>query len=266
MNEPLLLIDGWDIASAGVVLDNDGSGWRDAPELSYQTATWPGRREALLLGTEPVASARRLVITGLQKAATMEELRELRDQVKRHLGAGRALEIAFGDAGPAMDRVYFGYLERVAFEPIKPAYRQPAQKVRITLLCPDPREHDRAETIVDCTAPAELPVATAPSYPIIRVTGPVVDPVITLLDADGEERQRMAFLVTLEAGEVLVVDCQDLRITAEDGTARPETLLEAADFITLDPRDSAGPGGPHATVAITPAPAHAEARYRLAWD
>lgn len=262
----LLKVNGWDVANAGLELDNNGSGWRDAPEYSHQVANIPGRRAATVLTPEPAISPRRLVVTGTQKAATMAALRSARDLLKLNLEAPGLLEISFGDAG-TMDRVHYARLEALKVDPVAPAFTMPVQKVRIQLLCEDPREHDAAETVATFTgARVQCPVGTAPSYPRITLTGPVVNPVVTYRDADLVERLKMEFQVTLAAGEQLVVDCDRLRITDAAGVNRASTLKAAPDFVTLDPADAAGLAGPYPTLEVTPAPGAAEARYRRTWS
>lgn len=255
-------INDTDLESLGLIVDNATTGWRDLPQ-HQDAAVWiPGTLGQLVASPDAQVRPRQLVISGAIKAASVAELETAADALKALLLSGGEVEVRFGTAP---DRVHYARVESAQLPAIPPVLTQRVSRFTATLRCDVPLAFDRAGRVVSFAgAPAELELGTGPSAPVIRISGPVTDPVITYRDAWGREVAKLEITAELDATEYLVIDCARQEVTDQSGAWVNEVLSAGSDFPVFHPEDAVS-GGPWPTIEVSPAPAAAEAMYRRSW-
>jgi hypothetical protein len=94
---------------------------------------------------------------------------------------------------------------------------------------------------------------TAPSWPVWRIAGPCQDPVIT----DTTTGERLAFGLTVQRGEVLVVDTDTRTVLLQGAASRRSALLPGSAWFSLRPGSS--------RVAFRAARTEPDARLTVEW-
>jgi hypothetical protein len=225
----------------------------------------PGVGQAVLTD-QPTPGARLFVLKCNQTAASLAALEELRRQLVWYIKR-RDTVVKLADRAGAFQRCR---VVGADIPPIGPWARDinPAHDVEIELMAEDPAWYSNTETVVNFSAAqTACPIGNAVSWPRIVVTGPIVNPVVTLRAADGSVRRTMTLNITLTAGQTLTVDNEAGTVVDHTGASRMEVPGNGLWMIGLDPADAGGPNGPWPTLALTPAPsggAGAVATYRIA--
>ncbi|HEU0298788.1 MAG TPA: hypothetical protein VFR37_05020 [Longimicrobium sp.] len=241
-------INGVDFGQFGIRFEEiDGLGL--LPDREWPIRPLPGRGQALLTDT-PTPQSRRIVLKGTMMAATPEDLETLRGQAIWYLkNPGDGIRLA-SRAGKHLRCEVVG----ADLPPIGPWAAATSSRVTIEVLAENSSWYDDVETVVDFSAAATpCPIGNGVSRPRIRITGPVVDPVITLYAADGTPRRVTTITATLLAAEWLEIDTDAMTVTDNTGADRMEVLGEGL-WIELVPGDAAGPSGPWPELEIEPAP------------
>lgn len=251
-----------DLESLGLIIDNGTTGWRDLP-AHQDAAVWiPGTLGQLVASPDAQVRPRQLVISGAVRAASAQALEAAVDALKALLLSGGEVEVRFSTAP---DRVHYARVESVQVPGIPPVMRQRVSRFSATLRCDVPLAFERTGRIVSFAhAPAELELGTGPSAPVIRISGPATDPVITYRDAWGREVAKLEITADLDATEYLVIDCARMEVTDQSGAWVNEVLSAGSDFPVFHPEDAVE-GGPWPTIEVSPAPAAAEVLYRRSW-
>lgn len=219
----------------------------------------PGRGQ-VLTSDRATPQARRMVLKGSQEAETLEALHLRRRELIWYLNRANT-EVKLADrTGSHLRCLVVG----ADIPPVGPWANnsRPAHRIEIELLAPDPVWYANNETVVDFTAgPTPMPINTAVSRPVIQISGPCVNPKITLRAADGTIRCTMEVIETMEHSQYITIDTDLMTVKAGDGTTRLHALKEGL-WITLDPNDAGGPNGPWPTLEVAPIPRIATATYR----
>jgi len=257
-----IIVNGYDLGQIGVTTESDLSGWRDSLTGVNRITTLPERAGAVALARPGEYEPRRIVVSVVQHASTLEQLKTWADELKARLSEA-VLEVEFGDRA---GRVFFAILDGgVSINGIPPALIQKAHRARFTLLCQDAQGYERDGTVVDFTAAkVECPQGTGVSVPLIRIAGPVTNPVVTYRDARGTSIQTLGLTATIAADQWRDIDCE-LHTIVDQAGANKISELTSGDFIAIDAHDSAGESGPYATLEVSPTPQLAQASYRRAW-
>lgn len=249
-----MIINGYDTSALGLIIE-DAPRWRDSPRRSRVQAAVPGRIGLVDLGARPVLEPRALEFTGVQKGDTAQQLRDRLDALKRRLERGE-LEIRTFDMS---DRFYRGQLEDLTIAAIRPAFTQRAHRIKIAFLCDDPRAVAITEDVVAFTTATPMPLGSAPSHPVVRITTPT-NPTIIYRNSAGVEQGRLALTIS----GVTWVEIDMGRGTIVDNTGADRiAALTSGTFLELDPFDGTADGTAHPTLEVTGGTG--SGRFRKAW-
>jgi hypothetical protein len=179
-------------------------GWRSLPQLDNLNVERPSRHGAWAARR---LAQQRLVTIRLQPQSFGD--RTLTDDLLAELDAvtgvlGDETEWPLVVKGFGAPQMVFGAIADRDI-PMDDLYSVGAPNVSLLIVCSDPRRYSINRTGVDLPADQTVEVANAgntPTNPILRITGPVTDPVITNLTLD----RIVQFGVTLGSGEQLVID------------------------------------------------------------
>lgn len=221
----------------------------------------------VVLTDAPTPTARRLVLSGWQEAATLAALEDLRRQLVWYVKHPSS-EVKLADKAGAFQRCR---VVGANIPPVGPWARDAAaaHQVEIELLAEDPAWYSSTETVVPFTAgAAACPIGNVTSWPRITIAGPITNPVVTLRAADGSLRRTMVLNIALAAGQTLIVDNEAGTVVDQSGASRMSVPGNGLWMIGLDPADAAGPNGPWPTLSLSGADqgagTSATAAYRIA--
>ena len=90
------------------------------------------------------------------------------------------------------------------------------------------------------TVAVAMVLGTAPSTPLLRISGAATDPVVTYRDAAGNAKQTLGLTITLAATDYLDIDCDTMTIQKSVSGTVTDALstLASGDFLVLDPADA----------------------------
>ena len=234
-----------------------------------RTTALPGRVGTVALAREFESTPRRLVIMGNQLASSAAQLVEDVTALKQRCQEG-TVEIRFSDNE---DRVYLCRAGKIMVTPVSPALARSGKAlhaIRLEMLGQDPLIYDREGTVAGfSTAPAELPLGTAPSLPTFRVHGPTtVGWTLTYKDFRGITRAVQTVASTLSSTQYALVDHELSNIITSTGGDLVAALSSTSDnpFFALDPQDGAGgSSGPWPTVQTNVAAMTGDAIFKRAY-
>jgi hypothetical protein len=131
--------------------------------------------------------------------------------------------------------------------------------VELRFVAPDPtRFATESRAVALSTTPAAVPVGTMPSAPTLWLYGAspsVVNPIILVANASGDETHRLTLTGTLATDDALVLDCAAQTIVRyvagvrQTGTDDGNAWLTSGQFPLLAPEDTIDGDG--ITVALT---------------
>lgn len=129
--------------------------------------------------------------------------------------------------------------------------------VEVQCTAVDPTRYEREPRAVALsTARADAPIGTVPAAPLLYLYGgSVVDPVVILRNASGDETHRLTLTGTLATNDALVIDCARQTIgryvagVLQTGTASGNGWLTSGVFPILAPEDAIDGAG--ITVELT---------------
>lgn len=147
-------------------------------------------------------------------------------------------------------RVLRCVLSSVEVDTYASALAVPVASVTCTLTAADPYKIDREPQLLALgTSRTACPVGTATSAPVLWLYGgtpSVVNPVVIVRAASGEEAMRLTLTGTLAANDALLIDGATQTITrfvagvVQTGTGAGLAWLSSGRFPILDPRDADG--------------------------
>lgn len=224
----------------------------NAPGVFGSAVTVQPRRVSVVLDVRSTAP--------VDRAATM-------DNLARRL---KGLLLLRTDDQP--DREIYCTCGDVKVELYSGAYALGTVSVEVTLLAVDPTRYEREARIYALSATrTAVPVGTVPSAPIIYVYGAspsVVNPVIILRNAAGDEVSRLTLAGTLATNDALIIDCARQSIARyvagvlQTGSSSGNTWLVSGVFPVLDPEDSIDGAGVSLALTSTSGTATGLALYR----
>ena len=231
--QSVLYINDFDTSAIGLVVAG-------VPDIGNIPATAPVTRALyqraglVQVATSPKLAERTITVRGTIVATTVVQRDQYLDALKA-LCLSNLVEVRFLQP---TDRFWRAYLTRLVTTPFSgPQFLAAAVQVELTFTAYDPIGYSlsvRASAFG--AAPLAAPAGTAPSAPLLRLSGGT-DPVVTLRDAAGVARQTIGFTITLAAGDYLDVDCQTMTITKSVSGTVTDALstLASGDFLVLDP-------------------------------
>ncbi len=236
-----------------------------------RTTALPGRVGTVALAREFESTPRRLVIMGNQLASSAAQLIEDVTALKQRCQEG-TVEIRFSDNA---DRVYLCRAGKIVITPVSPALARSGKAlhaIRLEMLAQDPLIYDRNGTVAGfSTAPAEMPLGTAPSLPTFRVHGPITSGwTLTYSDFRGDVKatQTLSSTVTLSSTQFATLDHELSNMATSTGGDLVAALSSTSDdpFFALDPQDGAGGStGPWPTVQTNVTGMTGDAIYKRAY-
>ena len=256
-----MYVNDYPVDKIGLYPDPEGlEGNRSALTVRDRVTFLPGRVGTISLADEVETEPRRLAISCIQRGTSAANLQTRMRELRQRLAEG-VTEIRFEEDS---DKVFYCRLERAEVTGIAPMVSQPNQRVRISLLAQDPLIYDRNGTVVGFSSDeAELPLGTAPSFGIIRISGAVTDPVITYKDFRGDTKATLGLTATLGATEWREID-MDKSTIVDDAGANAIDEMSSGGFFSFDAQDAAGEDGPYPTIEVSP-DADCDALYRKSW-
>jgi len=220
----------------------------------------PGRVGTISLARESESTPRRIVLETIGRGTSAANLQTRLREIRQRFSEGE-IEVRFQDD---IEKLFYCKLESIDVTGIAPMIPQPNHNLRITLLAQDPLIYDRNATVAGFSAVAgELPLGTAPTFPIVRISGAVTNPVLTYKDFAGNTEQTFGLTVTLASGEFREIDMDKSTIVDEAGL-NAISEKSSGDFFSFDPEDAAEEDGPYPTISCSP-DANCDALYRKAY-
>ena len=224
-----LIVDGFDMSTIGLIVDNKLDGFEDGPDLTWPSQQIPQRIDSIVTSSSPTYRDRTITVRGTVLGATRAEMQTTLDMIKWRLSPDEVLVRFAHDE----TREYRARAKRTAVTPIAPALTQRGFSVNIQFVCNDPRKYAISDTVTAFTTATAMALGTAPSHPVLRLTGGT-NPIVIYKDSSAVEQGRMEFTW---AGTWIDVDMLN-RTIIDNASANQATTLTTGDFFTLDPRDS----------------------------
>jgi hypothetical protein len=216
-----------------------------APPVAVRTVQ-PLANAASVFGTGASVAPREIRIALDVWPDTVVERVTVMDTLTRRAGGLRVLR-----AQDAPTRETWVHLTAVAVEYYHQAI--PRCAVTLTFTALDPVRYEwQARVIALTTARAAVSVGTMPSAPLVWIYGndpSVVNPIVIVRTASGDESHRITLAGTLTASDALLLDTATQTITryvsgvVQTGANSGNAWLVSGEFPTIDPNDSVAGDG-----------------------
>jgi phage-related protein len=258
MAQTSLIVDGFDLATIGVIVENV-TGRAGNIDSALPAVTVPGRLGDVVVSAKPNVGSRTLSIRLAALADTRTALLGVLDELKWRFAPQKQHTLVWVDD---QTREMYGYVTDFRDDPIEPDLMQIATRYRLTVECPDPREFATSDTTVSSiTTATDIQLGSAPSTPTITVTGAGTFNLVYKNSA----ATTLKTVSISGATAPVVLDCDAGTVTDAGGNA-VQYLSASSDFpFVFDPQD----GDPYAGTADWPtlecSAGSAEAVYRKAW-
>lgn len=257
---------------ASVVINNKALGdlgfkvaqvasWLDAPTQTLPEVVLPGLAGSVHSDDRPRVTPLDIKIVGTLVGADRDDARAKRDRIMALL-RNSPVTIVFPDS---LQRYLVADLAVLHLDPVGASFNQSKFPAELTLHAFDPYRYDLVDTAPQAPAGVAIrcPLGTAPTRPVLTISGPAVNPILTFSDYAGVGIGSLTLTVALIASDTLVVDCALGKIT-KNGAAL-NTAITVGDFIQFDPaihanRDLA------AWPIVNCSSGACQVRYRRAWS
>jgi hypothetical protein len=243
---PKLWVNDVDVATLYGLWIDTPTGFGDAAESRDTVIPVSGQAGGLVDLEDAQVSPRRITVTGHIIAATADLARSQWEALKLLL-AGPELELK-SDAWPG--RIAMARYERVTW--LRRGDHQDAADFRLDFVVPNPYlvAAQFEVHMVGSDRPRAIPLGSAPSPVDLRLYGSAgINPRIIYYDAQGRERGRVGFTLTLAVGEWIEVDGSTGIALLH--TSSGAVVANAARYLSLDtelfvadPADGDAAGGP----------------------
>jgi hypothetical protein len=254
LQQPVFDVDGW----AGNTVDDFGvewwvtseQGWAATPPVRLTLTDRPERHGAF--DAPSYRGPRVITLEGTAIAPDRAAKESAKDRLAAVLADGSAL-LPLVVTEPHRTR---RALVRLGAESKIADRKAGAFEFSLTMTAPDPLRYSYGLNASTCplpsssggvTFPLSFPLdfgtgssggrllldnaGTAPTWPVWRISGPCVQPVVTNT-ATGEE---LAFELTLQEGEFLVIDTDARSVLLQGTASRRSALLPGSDWFALRP-------------------------------
>lgn len=224
-----------DLDDFGFVVD-PMRGIFDGAKVSYATEQRPGRLETVLTSLTATGQPRDLVIEGHVIADT---LAALTTNIRNLTGwCRRAVAVK-----TAHDSATFLNVKQVDVQITHPPMQGVALTcgVSITFRAFDPLWYATSASAVTFSSNTAMPLGTAPSRPVLRLTGTHTNPTITYKNSGGTTITTLVLTITIAgATDYVEIDCASLTIVKSVSSVITDAIdtLTSGDFIVLDPADA----------------------------
>lgn len=234
-----VLVNGTDLGTQFGFAVEKPAEWGSAPVQQWPAGRLYGLDYQTVLAAEPLIEPRELQLEGTVVGTSHADLITKLDGLKRFLASG-SLQLS---TNHDTTRYYDVRLVRATAVMFTPAFLATAARVTVVLIAHDPCAKATSTTTVNFTSTAQAcALGTAISRPVITITGPATNPLLTLADASGATRETLGFTLTLGGSDALVIDTErkTARKTISSVTSNAIgdiTTNTALTFLALDPRD-----------------------------
>lgn len=219
----------------------------------------PQANAAGIFGAEVSVQGREILWSAFVRAGSVARREDI-IEILMHAWAG--LQELRTDAAP--DRVMYGHLGGPpVVQLIQGVFAIPTFRITVRWLCPDPARYEREPRPYALSAAAcSIPVGTMACAPDVFVMGaatPVVDPVILLYNAAGDEVSRLTLSVSLGSTAYLHIKSGPQLIdhyvagVLQTGASNGLTTVVSGLFPVLDPQDAAPDVDAWGTMALSSA-------------
>ena len=223
-----LIVDGFDMSTIGLVVDNGLKGFEDGGGLKWKNVRIPHRMDAIVTSSSPEYRDRQITVPATVLGETRAEMDAFLDEIKYRLSPDEVL-VRFAHDETREFRVR---VDQATVTTIAPALIQRGTKIAIRMVCFDPRKYAISDTVQAFSGATSMVLGTAPSHPVLRLTGGT-NPIVIYKDSSAVEQARMEFTWS---GTWIDVDMLNKTIIDNAG-ANQASALTGGDFFMLDPRD-----------------------------
>jgi hypothetical protein len=234
-------------------------------DFTYPVAPMPGRVAQARLSAGRTGQPRVATVNGLVDSSSPSQLK---DDLRALIGwCDRTVAIKSGH-----DLTTFLNLDKITVVPDipDPQLIQRIARVRLLITAEDPRWYSTTLSQVNFTANTQMPLGEAAVGPVIRVTGILGNPTITLKDHTGATIATLSLTISLPgAADYVEIDCEAKTIIKVVSSVQSNAIdtLTGGYFFELDPRDAdtVTPTWPSLSVAYGSGGGTATATFRKAW-
>lgn len=228
MSARALIVDGFDMSTIGLIVDNKIAGFEDGPTVQWSALRIPQRIGGVVTAAAPAYSFRQLSVPVNVLGSTRAEMQDRLDEIKWRLSPDEIVVMFAHDE----TREYRARVDQSTVTTIAPALTQRGVKMTIKMTCHDPRKYAITDTVTAFTSATAMVLGTAPSHPVLRLTGGT-NPIVIYKDSSAVEQGRMEFTWS---GTWIDVDMQNKTILDNTGANQADALT-TGDFFMLDPHD-----------------------------
>jgi phage-related protein len=228
MSARVLIVDGFDMSTIGMIVSDDIRGFEDGPILQWPNVRIPHRIDALVTSSSPNYRDRVITVPATVLGSTRSEMQDFLDEIKWRLSPDQVLVRFAHDE----TREYRGRVDQGTVKTIPPAIIQRGLKFTIRIVCFDPRKYAISDTVQAFSGATSMALGTAPSHPVLRLSGGS-NPIVIYKDSSAVEQGRMEFSWS---GTWIDVNMLDKTIIDNTGANQADALT-VGDFFVLDPRD-----------------------------
>lgn len=218
-----------------------------APAVATRTVQ-PIANAPSLFGTSVTVSPRAMSVVLDVRGASLPDRTALMDSL-RHRLTGLLLVRTID----APTREQYATCTGVEVTYYATAFAHPGASVTVRLVAVDPTRYEReARAVSLSTSRAAVAVGTMPSAPVVYLYGAspsVVDPVVIVRNASGDETHRLTLTGTLATNDALVIDAARQTIARyvagvlQTGTSSGNAWLTSGRFPLLSPEDAINGAG-----------------------
>lgn len=255
--QSVLYIDDFDMATLGLVV-REVTGLSDTPTVAPRTRERYGRAGVLEVAAYPQVAPRTFLVSGALGAATPAALETALDTLKgKFVGATQRARFVNNAT-----REWVVRLAECTVTPFPgPQFLHVYRQVTLKLLALDPYGYDTSNTVVGSIGNSDVAVAqgSAPSRPVIRVTGAATNPLLTYKNGGGTTLRTMQLTCSIAGGDYVEVDSALMTIKKSVSSVISDALdyLTSGDFIVFDPADG--------TPTLRCSSGTGQATYKKAW-
>lgn len=260
---PVAYLDDYDLSQLGLVVERvDGLG--DQPDRPWPSAPLPKSERVAILSTAPDETARLLVVRGHLLADTVALRNVAFDTLKGRCFAGDTVRLRFVDQGT---REWVARCIGIQVDPRGQQFIEPGLALALSFVCESPYGRDTSDSVVDgiTTTLTAIPLGTAPSRPLIRITGPATNPLLAYAHFDATVLQTLQLTGSIAGGDYVEIDMDRMTITQSVASVLSSalTMRTAGSFFALDPAAGSYAAAQWPTVNVSSGTARVT--YRKRW-
>lgn len=233
MPKPSVYVDGASVADVFVV--DNVTGHRDAPRTTRPTRDVPGRVGPVLLSQVPAYGPRTLRLEGHVLGDTLTAMWAAWHELTSRLAGGQH-EVTVVDNTARVYRAYLGQAQGI---PLRPALWAPKTRLTVELTCYDPRAYSTGNSTLGFgSTDTPVPLGTAPSGGVVRISGAASAPSLVYKSSTGAELARITLNTTLGSTSWVDIDLDAYTLVDENSSSVAAAWASSVSrWLVLDPAD-----------------------------